>query len=83
MPEDSPFSPLFDAMSDGLRLAVETAGANDMKILGLLDHVADRIAGHDDDVRELREGLAALSNRLEVLTRIVGDGLGLHAVGKP
>jgi hypothetical protein len=75
MSTDSPFSPPFDAVSDSLRLAIETSGANDLKILGLLDHVADRLSGHDADVQELREGLAALSNRLEALTQA-----GLHSV---
>lgn len=64
-----------DPIFGSIKLAIDSAHENDMQILRLLDKVADRITGHDDEMQELREGIAALSNRIEALTQA-----GLHSV---
>lgn len=64
-----------EALWRTLETIVETTTKNDERILGLLNHVTDRIIVQDAEIAELREGLAALSNRIEALTQA-----GLHSV---
>lgn len=64
-----------EALWKTLSLLVDTTTRNDERILGLLDRVTDRVIAQDAELTELREGLVALSNRIEALTQA-----GLHSV---
>jgi hypothetical protein len=55
---------------DTLGDSIKSLAEQDLKILSLLDHATDRIIAQDAEIAELREGVVALSNRIEAVTRL-------------
>jgi hypothetical protein len=50
--------------------SITSLAEQDLKILSLLDVATDRIIAQDAEIAELRDGIVALSNRIEAVTRL-------------
>lgn len=59
-----------DGWLDTLGNSINSLAEQDLKILSLLDAATDRIIAQDAEIAELREGVVALSNRIEAVTRL-------------
>jgi hypothetical protein len=59
-----------DGWLDTLGDSIKSLAEQDLKIISLLDHATDRIIAQDAEIAELREGIVALSNRIEAVTRL-------------
>jgi hypothetical protein len=47
--------------------SITSLAEQDLKILSLLDVATDRIIAQDAEIAELRDGIVALSNRIEAV----------------